>query len=1551
MKRITLLLFAFFLSWQVSAQCDPGISAVSLTTSGGSFPTEKWVNITTAANGGGTVVWAQGNGTYGNGAGFLSNVTICLAPGSYYINCYDKYADGWDGTKYTVSSYGNLLANNGDVSPNNPADADLTSSWETPALELESSEMFTVLAPPSCLPPTGLTSGTYTSSGAAISWTAAVPAPSEGYQYYYSKVNVAPTSPTENTGTVGAGVLTASLSSLDSATQYFFWVRSACGDDEMSPWSASANFTTLCGVYTPSPTFSNNFTTFPGTCWTRSNAGTKLTGPTGAGNGNWASKSYLNTGSNSAASFNLYGNSTVDSHWLISPSINLAAIDYRLKYNVGLTYYGTAAAGTIGSDVIEVLITDDAGLTWDVLKTYNTANAPTNSGALETIDLSAYSGVVKIAFLVTDNLDLTSVQDADFFIDNFLIEVIPNCESPTALAASNVTLNTATISWNAPATAPADGYEYYYSDENTAPVSAGTEVAGTSANLSGLDSNTVYYSWVRSVCGDGNESAWISLGSFTTLCAPQGLPYVMPLAAAVVPAIPECTVVQNVNADNKTWVSYASTTGITGKVVGYPYHGSNAANDWLYTRALNLTAGQSYRLKFKYKDTGFVEKLKVAIGTSTASTAMTTELFDVSTGVLSAVVEKNIDFTVDADGVYFIGFQCYSAADQNILYLGEISVIVTPTDTVDFGNLQAIVQGNNLASTIQTCQSVDVYAQAWENGVTEAEGQAPGLVAWIGYSTENTDPATWSESAFTLATFNDAYEGNNDEFKASYEDLPIGVYYFASRFQLNGGPYRYGATNNGFWNEASNPNAVLTVVAPSEIEASSDDLSICVGESAALSVTSENDNYTYVWDNSLGAGASFNVSPTATTTYTVVATDTLTGCTVSDSVTIVVNLVPSELEVNVEAATVCANSVLELAATGGIVEGNVVSGSGVLTTVGDVTGSTLGPNPLQNFYGGTKQQWLYTAAELEALGFVQGTEIEAIKLNLATANTTYALQNLVVKMKNSALTSFATATSWETGLTTVKAAANYTPAVGLNNFDLDAPFVWDGTSSLVIEMNYSNNNGGASGTKNTAKYSATSFASTLFYRADNGTAAAIDAYVGAATNRINFRTDVSFDFTSAASVVWSPATNLYTDEQATIAYVGGSSSRTVYAKPSADISYEAIANTSNCSSGVQSVVITVVSPVEPNFVAIAPICAGDTAPLLGLASPSGITGTWSPSVVDNMASADYVFTPDAGQCAVPHTLSVTVNPVVVPNFAAIDPICAGDTAPVLALTSPNGVTGTWTPATVDTTADGSYTFLPDAGQCSVPQILTVTVNALPSLVVTSPAAICSSGTVDITADAVTAGSGAGLTFSYWADPFGNVTFPAPDAIPSSGTFYIKAENANGCSVIMPVTVVVKEAVEAPTTASPTQDFSTGDDLGDFEVTGSGLIWYDAATDGNVLPSATVITTGTVYYVSQTVDGCESENRLMITAGVDLRAPGFDAVRLNYYPNPVSDFLTITSSSAIESVEVYNVLGQRVYQNVYNSQEVKVDMGVLATGNYIVNVKSNGLIKNIKVMRK
>lgn len=127
-------------------------------------------------------------------------------------------------------------------------------------------------------------------------------------------------------------------------------------------------------------------------------------------------------------------------------------------------------------------------------------------------------------------------------------------------------------------------------------------------------------------------------------------------------------------------------------------------------------------------------------------------------------------------------------------------------DEVDWCNLQFPANGN-----INTGNTYLVYAKVYEPGLTDvtAGDVGPTLEAWIGYSTTNENPSTWTNWV-PASFFTDA--GNNDEYVAEIGvSLPSGTYYYASRFRLNGGPFKYGGYDTGFWDGATNVNGVLSI--------------------------------------------------------------------------------------------------------------------------------------------------------------------------------------------------------------------------------------------------------------------------------------------------------------------------------------------------------------------------------------------------------------------------------------------------------------------------------------------------------------------------------------------------------------------------------------------------------------------------------------------------------------------------------------------------------------------------------------------------------------------
>lgn len=150
-----------------------------------------------------------------------------------------------------------------------------------------------------------------------------------------------------------------------------------------------------------------------------------------------------------------------------------------------------------------------------------------------------------------------------------------------------------------------------------------------------------------------------------------------------------------------------------------------------------------------------------------------------------------------------------------------------------------------------------------------------------------------------------------------------------------------------------------------------------------------------------------------------------------------------------------------------------------------------------------------------------------------------------------------------------------------------------------------------------------------------------------------------------------------------------------------------------------------------------------------------------------------------GSTSCSHVLNY--NAPITPTFNPIS-VCQGGTAPILPSASIEGITGTWSPATVSTSATANYTFSPDNGQC--PATLTVTVNPLPTITTNSPVTLdCTNPAgVQLTASSPVAGA----TFG-WTDDLGGSAGIVSGAntntltVNSTGSYIVTATNpATGC---------------------------------------------------------------------------------------------------------------------------------------------------------------------------
>ena len=128
-----------------------------------------------------------------------------------------------------------------------------------------------------------------------------------------------------------------------------------------------------------------------------------------------------------------------------------------------------------------------------------------------------------------------------------------------------------------------------------------------------------------------------------------------------------------------------------------------------------------------------------------------------------------------------------------------------------------------------------------------------------------------------------------------------------------------------------------------------------------------------------------------------------------------------------------------------------------LVGTGSTATGTVGPSPYGagSYKGyGMRTQFLITASELQALGMIQGP-ISSISFDVASV-IGVPLNNYTIRIGHTSKTDMS-GQYFEGDLTTVFTTTAYTEHISWNEHVFSTPFVWDGSSNIIIETCFKNN--------------------------------------------------------------------------------------------------------------------------------------------------------------------------------------------------------------------------------------------------------------------------------------------------------------------------------------------------------------------------------------------------------------------------------------------------------------------------------------------------------------
>ena len=247
---------------------------------------------------------------------------------------------------------------------------------------------------------------------------------------------------------------------------------------------------------------------------------------------------------------------------VVSEPLNNVTISFDARvYTVSTSVIDTIFVAIATSDSTYIPLTHFEGVSGLQEIEVNLANY---SYIIDT--LSIENPRVAIVFKASTYATTTSLRANYLGVDNVTVAKNNSCLHPYAGSIINVTDVTATFSFAD--SVDVGSYEIAWATANDVLLATSTNiVSDTTGIITELEPNTVYYAWVRAICG-GDYSNWEELGEFRTLCS-------------VVDSLPYSENFESYNTGTSGTMNPCWTKGTTS-TTAYPYVTSTGGSNRLY---------------------------------------------------------------------------------------------------------------------------------------------------------------------------------------------------------------------------------------------------------------------------------------------------------------------------------------------------------------------------------------------------------------------------------------------------------------------------------------------------------------------------------------------------------------------------------------------------------------------------------------------------------------------------------------------------------------------------------------------------------------------------------------------------------------------------------------------------------------------------------------------------------------------------------------------------------------------------------------------------------
>ncbi|CCG53071.1 Protein of unknown function precursor; putative adhesin [Flavobacterium indicum GPTSA100-9 = DSM 17447] len=348
----------------------------------------------------------------------------------------------------------------------------------------------------------------------------------------------------------------------------------------------------------------------------------------------------------------------------------------------------------------------------------------------------------------------------------------------------------------------------------------------------------------------------------------------------------------------------------------------------------------------------------------------------------------------------------------------------------------------------------------------------------------------------------------------------------------------------------------------------------------------------------------------------------------------------------------------------------------------------------------------------------------------------------------------------------------------------------------------------------------------------------------------------------------------------------------------------------------------------------------------GTTSVTGLTaGTWTCTITDaNSCTTSVNFTITQPTALIATALSQTnISCNGGSNGAASINIPTGGAGGYTYDWTPGNPTGDGTTSVTGLTAGTWTCTITDANSCTTSVNFTITQpTALIATALSQTNVSCNGGSNGAASINIPTGGAGGYTYNWTpGNPTGDGTTSVTGL--TAGTWTCTITDANGC------TTSVNFTITEPAPLDNSVTLNSG--VLQANLSGASYQWYQCPN--TILTGETNQTfTPTVvgdYKVEITLGGCSTFSTCVTVTSLSI--DNFVNSNLSFYPNPTSDILYLKNNQVIEDIEVINMIGQQVIQLKNTTNELQLDVTSLPSATYFIKIKTGGLSKLIKIIKK